>query len=301
MNRTTATRSGQRENRQDSAWGWRTRWLTLFGFGFLMLSGSTVAQVVPPTYYKQNCYSCHTIGGGRLTGPDLKGIQERQSRDWLVNWINDPDGVLKSGDPYASKLQKEARGAVMTRSPGMTRELAAALLDLIDAESKLEKSQFAGIQVSDRALLPEDIEEGRALFTGVKPLQNGGPACVGCHQVNSFTGLGGGRLGLNLTRAYARLEGRKGLTAWLAAPPSLTMNPIYTKYPVADEEILPLVAFLKNETETDRPENAAPIINFVVAGLLGAAALLVCFDRAWRRRFRAVRRPLIEETYRHKS
>ena len=301
MNRTTATRSGQRENQEDSAWDWRMRRLTLLALGLILLSGRAVAQVVPPAYFKQNCYSCHTIGGGRLTGPDLMGLQERQSRDWLVNWINDPEGVLKSGDPYASKIQKEARGAVMARSPSMTRELAGALVDLIEAESKLEKSQFAGIQVSDRALLPEDIEEGRALFTGAKPLQFGGPACIGCHQVNSFAGLGGGRLGLNLTRAYARLEGRKGLTAWLAAPPSLTMNPIYGKQPIADEEIHPLVAFLKSETEKDAPENVAPIINFVVAGLLGAAALLVGFDRAWRRRFRAVRRPLIEETYRHKS
>jgi mono/diheme cytochrome c family protein len=113
----------------------------------------------------------------------------------------DPEGVLKSGDPYAVKLQKEARGAVMTRSPGMTRSLAVALLDLIDLESQLEKSQFAGTQISDRPLLQEDIEEGRALFLGTTRLKHGGPACMSCHTVNSIKGLGGGRLGLNLTRA----------------------------------------------------------------------------------------------------
>ena len=25
-----------------------------------------------PDYFRQNCMNCHTIGGGRLTGPDLK-------------------------------------------------------------------------------------------------------------------------------------------------------------------------------------------------------------------------------------
>jgi hypothetical protein len=275
-------------------------------FGLLFVSSTLVLPLdvtaqVPETYYQQNCVSCHTIGGGRLTGPDLKNVSERQSRDWLVAWLLDPEGVLASGDPYAAKLQKEARGAVMTRSPGITRDLANALLDLIDAESGLEKSRFAGLQISDRALLPEDIEEGHALFVGAQPLKNGGPACIGCHHVNSLGSLGGGRLGLNLTRSYARLEGRKGLSAWLAAPPSLTMNPVFTKHPIDEAEILPLVAFLKAETEQDRPESTSSLINFVLAGVLGAGVMLVVFDRIWNKRFRAVRRPLIDETYRSEN
>jgi len=266
-----------------------------------MLLGSRLSAQVPAEYFKQQCASCHTIGGGRLTGPDLKNVSERADREWLINWLLDPEGVLKSGDPYAVKLQKEARGAVMTRSPGMTRQLAEALLDLIDAESKLEKSQFAGTQISDRPLLPEDIEEGRALFIGTKRLKNGGPACIGCHTVNSLKGLGGGRLGPNLTRAYARLKGRKGLSAWLVSPPSATMQPVFAKHPLDAEEVLPLVAFLKNETEQDLPENQTALINFLLTGLGGAAVLLVLFDLFWNRRFRAVRRPLVEETYNHKQ
>ena len=188
----------------------------------------------------------------------------------------------------------------MTRSPGITRDLANALLDLIDAESLLEKSQFAGVQISERALLPEDIEEGRALFMGSKALVNGGPACIGCHHVNSAGSLGGGKLGLNLTRAYARLEGRKGLAAWLVAPPSLTMSPIFSDHPIDEEEILPLIAFMKNETEQDLPESSSATVNFVLSGIFGAGILLVVFDRLWGKRFKAVRRPLYDEAYKAK-
>jgi len=232
-----------------------------------------------------------------LTGPDLKNVAERQDRDWLINWLLDPEGTLKGGDPYAVKLQKEARGAVMTRAPGITRKLAIALLDLIDAESKLEKSQFAGTQLSDRPFLPEDIAEGRAFFVGEKRLKNGGPPCMSCHTVNSIGGLGGGRLGVNLTRVYAKLEGRKGLSAWLIAPPSLTMNPIFKKHPLDGEEILPLVAFLKNETEMDRPVNSTALVNFLLFGIAGTVALLVLFDFIWNKRLRAVRRPMVQESY----
>lgn len=259
----------------------------------LFLCTSQLKAQVPAEYFKQNCVSCHTIGGGRLTGPDLKNLKNRQEREWLVNWLLDPEGILKSGDPYAVKMQKESRGAIMTRPPGITKALAIALLDLIDAESKLAKSQFAGSQISDRPLLQEDIDEGRALFVGSKKLKNNGPPCVSCHVVNSLEGLSGGRLGLNLTRAYARLEGRKGLSAWLVSPPSQTMNPIFKNHPIDEEEILPLVAFLKNETEKDMPENTSAMINFLLLGLGGAIVLLVLFDLIWSKRFRAVREPMV--------
>ncbi len=282
----------------------RRRILSIFRFRtplvalFILASTSLSSAQTPVEFFQKNCASCHTIGGGRLTGPDLKNVSERQDREWLVKWLLDPEGVLKSGDPYAVKLQKESRGAVMTRSPGITRDMANALLDLIDAESQLEKSQFAGLQISDRPLLPEDIEEGRALFTGEKPLKNGGAACISCHTVNGLSGLfGGGRLGPNLTRAYARLEGRKGLSAWLSAPPGLTMSPIFNKHPLDSEEILPLVAFLKNETETDKPLQNAGMINFLLFGLGGAVILLVAFDFIWNKRFRGVRKELFEQTY----
>ncbi len=275
-----------------------TQFASLLAISVLLFGFGTAYAQVPENYFRQNCMSCHTIGGGRLTGPDLKNVQERVSREWMIDWMMDPEGILASGDPYAAKLQKEARGAIMPRSPGITRDLANALLDLIEAESLLEASRFIGIQISDRALLPEDIDEGRALFMGATPLKNGGPACIGCHHVNSIGSLGGGKLGLNLTRAYARLEGRKGLAAWLAAPPSLTMSPVFTQYPIDEEEILPLIAFMKDETEQDLPESTSATINFVLSGIIGAAVLLVIFDRLWGKRFKAVRQPLYEETYR---
>ncbi|MGD9899366.1 MAG: cytochrome c family protein [Calditrichaceae bacterium] len=262
---------------------------------FLFVSVNHINAQTPDEYFKQNCVSCHTVGGGRLTGPDLKNVNDRQSRDWLVNWLMDPQGILAGGDPYALTLQKEARGAVMTNSPGMTKVMANALLDLMAAESKLEKSQFAGMQIADRPLLPSDIVEGEALFTGKKRLLNGGPACIGCHTVNSMTGFGGGLLGLNLTRAFARLGGQKALSTWLVAPPGLTMNPIFKTKPIADTEILPIVAFLKNETEMDKPLNTASMVNFLLFGIVGAVILLVVFDLLWNKRFRGVRKAMVQQ------
>jgi len=263
----------------------------------ILISSSTTFSQDPVKYFKQNCLSCHTIGGGRLTGPDLKNLEERKDRAWLVKWLMDPQGILQSGDPYAIKLQKESKGAVMTLSPGMNTELANSLLVLIETESKLEKSQFAGLEISDRPFIEEDIILGRNLFVGRVALENGGPACISCHNINGLDELlGGGQLGLNLTKTYATLGGRKALSAWLSAPPSLTMIPIFTDKPLTEDEILALTAYLKDVTEKDQPESTANLVNFLLLGIGGAAILLVLFDFLWGFRLRSVRKKVVADS-----
>src|SRR6516225_867522 len=127
-------------------------------------------------FFRQNCISCHTVGGGRLTGPDLKNVTQRKEREWLVDFLQSPQAMIDKGDAYALKLQQEARGVVMPNINGMSKDRAQALLSMLDAESKLAKSQFAGMQISDRPFTSYDIAQGRAIFLGERALLNGGPA-----------------------------------------------------------------------------------------------------------------------------
>lgn len=245
-------------------------------------------------YFKQNCASCHTIGGGRLTGPDLKNVTQQKDRDWLARFILDPKAVIDSGDPYAQKLLQEARGVVMPTVAGMNRERADSLLDLIEAESKLERSAFAGVQVPTRPFTPEEIDLGRNLFQGRQRLTDGGPPCISCHTVRGVGALGGGRLGPDLTTVYERMEGRKGLVAWLAAPPTATMQPIYKSRPLSSEEIIAIVAYLEEAARRGGEANSLDPLKFFLVGLSGAVGSLVVFQVIWKNRFRAMRRPLVK-------
>ena len=63
----------------------RSRRQRLQGIGItaaipLLLVTATLSGQDPRTFFRQNCANCHTIGGGRLTGPDLKGVTERRDR-----------------------------------------------------------------------------------------------------------------------------------------------------------------------------------------------------------------------------
>lgn len=224
-------------------------------------------------FFRSNCYTCHTIGGGRLTGPDLKDVTSRRDRSWLVPFLLNPKDVIDSGDGYARQLLQEARGVIMPRVPGMDRARAESLLDLIESESRLEESHFRGLEVSDRPLQPAEIQTGSDLFHGRRSLSGGGPPCLTCHTVTGAAVFGGG-VGPDLTKVFERLGGRRALSAWLLAPQSRTMSAVWAGKPLTPEEISQLAAFLedraKNAPEADAGSRQTSLL---LAGTLGAVLL----------------------------
>jgi mono/diheme cytochrome c family protein len=177
----------------------------------------------------------------------------------------------------------------------MNKARAEALLDLIIAESKLEKSQFVGMQLSDRPFTEKDIDDGREIFVGTKPLVNGGASCISCHSVHGIGGFGGGALGPDLTTVFERYEGRKTLATWLSAPATPTMQSVFKKQPLDPEEVLALTAYFQFTLQRNPEDASTARLNFVLIGLAGTLLVLGVFDVVWNKRFRAVRRPLVEK------
>ena len=249
-----------------------------------MLSAKEVEQ-----YFNQNCKVCHTIGGGKIIGPDLKGVSERADRDWLVKWMLDPAGVLASGDAYAQKILKESNGVPMIASAGMNATLAGQILDYIDTQSSITPTE-APVEI---VFTDEDIAKGYDYFTGSTSFENGAPSCITCHAVNSLAGLGGGKLGVNLTDVVDRLGGARGLSGWLISPPVPTMAPIFADKKLTEDEIHALVAFLNNENEIHTEIAPVSYGAFLIRGVVGTLVMLLLIGLLWGFRFRAVRRPMV--------
>jgi mono/diheme cytochrome c family protein len=51
----------------------------------------------------KGCPACHKIGGGKLVGPDLKGVTARRDETWLKKMILRPDVMIKE-DETAKQL-----------------------------------------------------------------------------------------------------------------------------------------------------------------------------------------------------
>lgn len=266
-------------------------------FGLSLLSPlAALAQQDAETFFKQNCAACHTIGGGNLLGPDLKGVTKARDHEWLEKWLQNPQAVIDSSDPIALQLKKEYNGIVMPAVPGMTPQMAESLLNFIAAKSGEALGAKSAAEILNPPFTPEQVTEGKALFLGRQKLQADGAACISCHAVKSASGaLGGGQLGPDLTHVYQRLNGRKGLEAWLKNPASATMKPIFTKHPLKPEEIGALTAFFEQTSKETGTENASAYrMCFILLGLAGAALGLVVLGLVWKRRIRGVRRALVE-------
>ena len=94
---------------------------------FLLTATLVSAQPDGEAIFKQNCTQCHSIGKGKVIGPDLNGIQARRPDDWLAKWIRNSQAVVKSGDPYAVKLFNDYNKTVMTPFNFSDEEMTALL------------------------------------------------------------------------------------------------------------------------------------------------------------------------------
>lgn len=63
--------------------------------------------------FKANCAVCHSVGKGKVVGPDLKGVETRHDIAWLLKWIKSSQAMVKSGDKTAVQLFNENDNLVM--------------------------------------------------------------------------------------------------------------------------------------------------------------------------------------------
>jgi len=75
---------------------------------FVLISASLRGIAGPPVeegkaIFTTRCASCHNVNK-MIVGPALAGVDQRHSIDWIVNFVQSSQTVIKSGDPAATAL-----------------------------------------------------------------------------------------------------------------------------------------------------------------------------------------------------
>lgn len=87
------------------------------------------------TQFDSNCTACHKMGK-RYVGPDLVGVTERRSSEWIMNMILNPEGMTAE-DPIAKELLAEFSAPMANQN--LTEDQARAILEYFRTVLEVEK------------------------------------------------------------------------------------------------------------------------------------------------------------------
>ncbi len=89
--------------------------------------------------FQKACASCHAFGKDRV-GPNLTGVLTRRDRDWIKDYLLDPDAMKARGDPVAQELSEKYR-AVRMPNLGLSPDDVADLMDYLEVKSTVPTHQ----------------------------------------------------------------------------------------------------------------------------------------------------------------
>ena len=78
--------------------------------------------------YTKTCQVCHTIGRGRLVGPDLLDIEDRRTEDWIINFVKSSQNMVKNDDQDAVAIFNEYNKIIMPDQYLSDREIKDVLV-----------------------------------------------------------------------------------------------------------------------------------------------------------------------------
>jgi len=205
--------------------------------------------------FKQTCGACHTIGKGKLVGPDLQGVHQQRTEDWIVNFVK---GAADFGTKDADAKAIIAEYGYPMPSQNLSKEEVKAVINYIAANSPAANAVAEGAAPAEEAeVVPadptldpanaseKDIAFGLKLFSGKNRFENGGPSCITCHNVDHTDLIAGGLLAKDLTKVYERM-GAAGLNGILGLPPFPAMSASFKDNPLTEKEIYQLSAFFSD-------------------------------------------------------
>jgi mono/diheme cytochrome c family protein len=264
--------------------------------------------------FKSNCSSCHSIGKGRVVGPDLSGVYNKMNNEWLVSFIKSSQSMVKSGDKDAVAIFNEykipmpdfnltdqqisdiiayikqtdgAQPQAGGKAPAQAGTSMAGTADTTKprgapadttkaqvAASDTTKGGTAGAAADTTSVTGKMVAFGNSLYYGYTRFLNGAAPCISCHNINDPSFLGGGKLAIDLSASYTKL-GPQGITAILKNPPFPPMKAA-VKGEITDQEAAAINSLLKSVSQESAYVKPVPSgMIFFVLGFVFALFMIV--------------------------
>lgn len=284
----------------------KRKWWALIGiFVFTLIFNTNSLKAQDGEQLFQQCKACHSIGQGKLLGPDLLDMSKRRDAVWLKNFIKSSQEMIKAGDAEAVALFEEYNKLPMLDYNLPDADIEA-MIKYIDSFSKSDSEDGGATSAADSlaavkaaeylASIDTDENEakGKALFQGNKKFANGGASCISCHHVNSVDAVQGGLIAMDLTNTFSRIGGMAGIKGIIDFPPYPAMKDAYQHAAITEDESVVLQVFLMR-ADANNLAAESTVLDFVKQGLIGMIILLVVISVVWfKRKKRSVNYEIIK-------
>ncbi len=277
--------------------------IAIFAIALIFLVSIVKAQDGEQLF--QQCKACHTIGQGKLLGPDLLDVSKNRDAVWLKNFIKSSQTLVKIGDADAVALFEE-----YNKLPMLDYNLPDADIDAIikyiDSFSTSDSGDGATSSAADSLAAVKNAEylasidtdeneaKGKALFQGNRKFTNGGASCISCHHVNYPEAIQGGLLAMDLTNTFSRIGGLAGIKGIIDFPPYPAMKDAYQHAALTEEESVQLQVFLMHADKNDYVSETS-ISDLIKQGIFGMVILLAVISLVWfKRKKRSVNYEIIK-------
>lgn len=191
-----------------------------------------------PLYTRYKCSQCHTFNGyGGTLAPDLSYEGSRSRREWLVQFLENPQTL---------------RPTLTVRMPhfNMSEQDATTIADYLS--TSLQNPNVKPSAIDEMEFTPTMAQHGKELFETEY-------GCQSCHTIGSAGGYVGPSLnnvGNWLTPAW--------IEAWLYNPQSLVPGAIEPRHAFSGDEIRDITAYLL--TLKQAPPTSKPAVGVSTGG-----------------------------------
>lgn len=133
--------------------------------GLLLLIGFSIAangQSIEngKSIFNTNCKACHSVGGGKLVGPDLAGLLDRRDQEWVTQFIRNSSELIASGDEQAVAVFNEYNKITMPPHPFSEPEMQDLIAYLNSYEEKAEEPAVSEVSIekpADQVVVQEAV------------------------------------------------------------------------------------------------------------------------------------------------
>jgi protein SCO1/2 len=116
------------QNSFDPGWSARTK--------LISIADVKPTEVLGPgqLLFASRCASCHNYGKANELGPDLSGVTTRREREWLIQYMAEPNKMRAAKDPIAMELAK--RNKVLMPQVNLTHQELQDLMTFMESQDQ---------------------------------------------------------------------------------------------------------------------------------------------------------------------